>query len=258
MNPKPWILILAFGVITDMVSVAQPANDLFQAGLLKEKEFDTEGALALFEKVITADPKHSNALTHASRMLSNIAGRMPIKEVEKRKGLLDRARVYAQKSIKLSPANSEARMAYIISLGLLSEQASSGREKVENAQTIHEQATQILKSDTTFAEAYFVLGKWQLELSQLNWFELTACNVFFGGFPEEISLESSLTYFEQALRYKSNSILFLFGQASALHALDQDKKAIEILHRAIALPQAEPDDAARKERCKKLLLKISR
>jgi tetratricopeptide (TPR) repeat protein len=83
-----------------------------------------------------------------------------------------------------------------------------------------------------------------------------ACKLFFGGFPEQISLERSLEYFKKANSYKQDYILFLFGLASAQHALGENDKATQTLQKALSLPMAEPDDSTRKERCQALLRQI--
>lgn len=246
-----WISLLAAGPVQ-----AQAANDSFEQGLAFEKSFQVKDALAAYESALIKNPNHAEAMIHASRMLSNLAGKLPKLEDAKKKELLNQARSYAQKSIRLKPANPQARLAHIISLGLLSEIATNPREKVSNAGLIHDEAAKILEIDSTFAEAYFVLGKWQYELSRLNWMELMACKIFFGGFPETISIEASLHYFDKAIEFNPNSILFLYGQALALHVLGENQKAVNALNRALALPFSEPDDVLRKERCTNLLKQI--
>ncbi len=230
----------------------------FEKGLTYEKNFNVEEALTQYELALKVHPSHTEALAHASRMISNIAGKLPGSQVDKKRELLNKARSYAQKSILIDTAYVKARLAHIVSLGLLSEIATNPREKVVDARLIHQEAINILKIDSTFAEAFFVLGKWQYELSQLNWMELMACKIFFGGFPEEISLERALQYFNKATNFNPNSILFLYGQSTAQHKLGDTKKAIDTLNRALALPLAEPDDTMRKERCQKLLNQISK
>lgn len=230
--------------------------DFFSQGLKLEKEFKVEAALEKFELAIRQNPKNAEALTHASRMLSNIGGRLAKSEREQKLDFYKRARIYAEKSIEINPSDTETRLAYVISLGLQSEIATDPHEKVRFAQNIHNEATLILQLDSTFAEAYFILGKWQFELSSLNWVELMACRIFFGGFPEEISMGRALEYFNQANSFKQDTILFLFGLASAQHALGENDKASQTLHRALALPLSEPDDNLRKERCQNLLKQI--
>jgi tetratricopeptide (TPR) repeat protein len=250
------VSIFWIGLATAGALQAQSANDYFQQGILFEKSFQVEEALGRYEAGLLKNPNHTESLIHASRMLSNLAGRLPKPEHARKKEMLGKARTYAQKSIRLDPSNPQGRLAHIISLGLLSEIATNPREKVANAGAIHDEAVKILDIDSTFSEAYFVLGKWQYELSQLNWMELMACRIFFGGFPESISIEASLHYFDKAIEFNPNSILFLYGQASAQHALGENQKAVNALDRALVLPISEPDDVLRKERCTNLLKQI--
>jgi len=236
--------------------LAQPKNSTFEEGLQLEKQFKTEEALVKYEKVLLENPDHTAALTHASRMLSNIGGRLPKNQRDEKFPYFNKARKYAVRAIELDPSYSDARLAHIIALGLLSEISRNPREKVLDAKLIHSEAKAILAIDSDYPEAYFVLGKWQLELSRLNWFELLACKVLFGGLPEEISKQAALDYFNKAIALSPNNILFLFGQASVYYDLGEMQKASSTLKRALNLPLAEPDDAQRKDRCLELLANI--
>ena len=254
LNVKKTILLLWIILIGNEIFAQGP--DFFSQGLRLEKEFKVEAAWEKFELAIRQNPKNAEALTHASRMVSNIGGRFAKAEREQKLDFYKRARVYAEKAIEIEPSYPEARLAYVIALGLQSEIETNPHEKVRYAQNIHTEATRILQLDSTFAEAYFILGKWQFELSRLNWMELMACRIFFGGFPEEISMRRALDYFNQANSYKQDTILFLFGLASAQHDLGENDKASQTLQKALALPLSEPDDALRKERCQNLLKQI--
>jgi tetratricopeptide (TPR) repeat protein len=243
-------------LIFPIINVLAQDKEFYHQGLTLEKEFKVEAALERYELAIRANPKHSQALTHASRMLSNIGGRLPKTEGVKKMELYEKARTYSEKSIGLNPHDPESRLAYVISLGLQSEISTHPHDKVRYAQIIHQEATHILQIDSAFAEAYFILGKWQYELSRLNWVELMACKLFFGGFPEEISYQKALQYFTKAISYKPDYILFLFGLASAQHKLGDTDKAVKTLQKALSLPLTEPDDTTRKQRCEALLKQI--
>jgi tetratricopeptide (TPR) repeat protein len=144
----------------------------------------------------------------------------------------------------------------IIAIGLMTEVAGSPREKIQDAKTIRMEAETLLKLDSTFAPAYFILGKWHFELARLSWVEQMACKLFFGGLPDGISMEAAIENFKKASILQPNTILFLFGEASAFHYEGEDEKAIRLLKQALALPPKEPDDLPRKERCSQLLREI--
>lgn len=249
------LIVLVTSVLFASYARAQ-YSDAFDEGLALEKAFKTDAALQKFEAAIKENPKHPKAYTHASRMLSNIGGRLAMDKQEEKRKYLEKARSYAVKAIELNPDDPDARLAHIISLGLLSEISRNPREKVLDAKLIHAEAKKIIELDSLYEEAWFVLGKWQLELSRLSWFELLACKLLFGGLPEEISRQRALEYFNRGLALNPNSILFLFGQASAYADLGEKEKAVAALEKAIKLPLSEPDDEQRKERCKNLLRQL--
>jgi tetratricopeptide (TPR) repeat protein len=247
--------VLCLILLTLPVARGQSADSLFGDGLRLENSFHTTEALARYARAIQLNPQHVEALTHTSRMLSNRAGHNPDRE-QKIKDLLE-AEVLSRKAISLRDKSTDAHFSLIVTLGLQAESAGSPREKIRNAKSIREEAETILRLDSTYALAWFVLGKWHHELSRLNWYERLACEWFFGGLPEGISMDKAVYYFNRALQLEPESILFLYGQAISLHYLQQDEQARVILKKAMQLPLKDPDDSIRKEKCAALLKEIT-
>jgi tetratricopeptide (TPR) repeat protein len=137
----------------------------------------------------------------------------------------------------------------------MSEIAANPREKIRNAKTIRNEAEMIVKLDSTYAQAYFVLGKWHYELAKLNWLEQLACK-FLGGLPDDISMDASMKYFNQVIALDPDNILYLYGRASLYHYRDEDLLAEKSLNQALQLSPREPDDIQRKEKCSQLLSRI--
>lgn len=225
----------------------------FEAGLALEKKFQDEAALRVYEQVLAEHANHGLALKHASRMLSNVAGRLPAKEKNKKAIHLEKAYSYAQRAIALLPNDAEAHLALVVALGLQSEIASGGSEKVKMAKVIYDEGQTMLRLDSTMAVAYFVMGKWHFELARLNMVERLACDIFFGGMPDGVSMDKALAYFKKASELEPNTILYLFGEARVHEYQDNEVKAIALLKKAIALPNREPDDDLRREKCRVLL-----
>ena len=111
----------------------------------------------------------------------------------------------------------------------------------------------LLSHDSTFAPAYYVLGKWQLELSKLNWAERLACQVLFGGVPKGVSLDESIRCFDRAIQLESDFLLFHYGKASALYEAGKYTEAIFILEQALRITTNDPDDIVRRKKCVRLL-----
>ncbi|MBL7853797.1 MAG: hypothetical protein JNL17_05340 [Cyclobacteriaceae bacterium] len=249
-------MMMMLGFLCVVLAVhGQSASDLFAEGLALEKAFKVEEALAKYEAVLQRQPTHEEALWHASRMESNVGGHL--KEKAAKRTHYEKAQAYAQKAIQLNPQSVGGRFAHIISMGLLSEIADNPREKIKNAKIIREEAETIVKLDSTFAPVYFVLGKWHYELAKLNWLEQLACDFFFGGMPEDVSMEKAIRHFERASTLDPDNILFLYGEASVYHYKKNYPRAKALLVRAVRLAPREPDDILRKEKCQAMLDQIN-
>ena len=238
-----------------LVAPAQSATTTFQEGLQLEKDFKVEAALNKYQQAIALQPDDVLALTHASRMLTNIGGRLSPDHKQEKKKYYEQAKAYALKALSLDSTTVDPHLAYLISLGLLTEVAGSASERVHDAKLIKHEAENIIRIDSTFGAGYFVLGKWHLEVSKLNWMEKWACQLFFGGLPEA-SVEKAIGYLKKASRLEPNTILYLYGEASAYEYEGDKKTAIQLLKKAIALPPKEPDDLQRKQRCEELLKEL--
>ncbi len=247
--------VLCLLLISIQIAWGQSADSLFREGLRLEKSFRTDEALDRYRNAIQLNPGHVPALTHFSRMLSNRAGHNP--NFQQKIKDLHEAEAISKRAIAQKTNSTDAHFSLIVTLGLQAESAGSPREKIKNAKIIRDEAETILRLDSTYALAWFVLGKWHHELSRLNWYERLACEWFFGGLPEGISMDKAVYYFNRALRFEPDSILFLYGQAISLHYLHEDEKARAILKRALQLPLKDPDDSIRKEKCSELLEEIT-
>lgn len=233
------------------VTLAQTSAELVNLGIAAETKVGEQTALKYYERAIQQDPLHAEALWRASRMLSNQSGRSTDKDIKLQKA--NQANALAIRAIQIDPKSKDARLCNIIVLGLLSEAASSPAEKLSNAKVIYAEAETILKLDSLYAPAYYILGKWHLELAKLNWAEKLACNLLFGGVPKGVSFEKSIRYFEKAIQLQPNYILFYYGKASALYHMGRYDKVISLLELALQLVPGEPDDKLRQMKCRKLL-----
>lgn len=237
--------------ITFSIVHANSPDELVHQGIVAEKKLDEQSALNFYEKAILENPRHVEALWRASRMLSNAAGRSADKSSKIQ--YASRAKTFSKQAMGINPVCKEARLCYIIALGLLSEAASSPSEKLANAKIIYAEAEAVLKIDSLNAPAYYVLGKWHFELAKLNWAEKLACNLLFGGVPNGVSFDKSIRYFEKAIHLQPDYILFHYGRASAFYYMGKYDKAIPILESALKLAPVEPDDEIRKQKCVKML-----
>lgn len=243
-------------ILLSAVCYSVAAQSGFERGLALEQQFKDSEALVVYEQILKADANHVDALSHASRMLSNMGGRLGKEQKVQKVVYVEKARQYAERAIKSNPKHVNAHLSLAISLGLQSEISSSASEKVKNAKLIYQEGKTLLQLDSNLAVGHFILGKWHYELGKLNWMERAACDLFFGGMPEGVSMENALRYLQHASKLEPNTILFLYNEALVHQQLDNEKKSVELLRYALALTNREPDDDIRKEKCRVLLREL--
>lgn len=252
-NPKK-ITALAATLMVVFASYSQDTETIFKQGLALEQSFHDSDALKKFEDVLRHDPVHTLALTHASRMLSNIAGRKN-NDTDK-KELASRACSLARRAIEIDHHNKEAHVNYVIALALLAEVASGPREKIGYARTIKREADFLLSLDPAYAPALYILGKWHLELSTLSALEKIGCTLLFNDVTQGASLRKALECFDSCIRLEPEYILFHYNHALAQYYSGNMTESRRSINRALSLTQKEPDDAIRIRKCRHLLKKI--
>ena len=243
--------ILSIIFLTSITTIRAQVDERMQKCIDHESRHDYASALACYRQVIDTGVPNSEATWRAARMMANIAGHSTDRSAKYKQAM--EARDMARRAIQLDSKSKDARLAYIISMGLLSEAASSPREKLQNAKIIRSEADALLNMDSAYAPAHYILGKWHYELAKLNWIERLACNTLFGGLPGDVSFERSLRYLEKAIALQPDYILFHYAKACTLYETGKYGDAIRELELALSLPRQEPADKTRHEKCADLL-----
>lgn len=246
---------LAATIFIAIASYAQNTDVIFKQGLDLERSFQDKDALKNFEEILSYDPAHVPALVHASRMLSNIAGRQNNDTAKKE--YATKACSLALRAIEIDDNNKEAHVNYVISLALLADIASGAKEKIYYVRTIKQEADILLSIDPAYAPALYILGKWHLTLSTLSSVEKIGCTLFFNDVLEDASLKKALVCFDKAIRLEPEYILFHYNRALAQYYSGNMVETRHSLNRALTLTQKEPDDAIRIRKCQDLLKKIN-
>ena len=232
----------------------QSLEALWQDGVCLEKRNEDARALPYFTKILQYNPRHIGALCKASMLHSRFGGRPGIRS-ERKENVL-KAKTFAFEAIQIDTVNIDAHFLYIVALGLLSEMADNPKDKLENARIIKKEAEIVLRLDPNHAAVYYVLGKWNDALSQLNWIEQFLSRILLGGIPAGASYPEALRNFQHAIDLRPDCILFYYGMAKTLAGHGQRAEALKKLEEALSLPLLEPDDQLRRENCKRLVGQI--
>jgi tetratricopeptide (TPR) repeat protein len=128
-------------------------------------------------------------------------------------------------------AFSLARMALI----------QSGKERVAAAGEIRRYAENATKLDPRNYKGYHILGRWNYEVSGLNFIERTIARWFFGTLPDA-SLDDAIGYYEKSKALNPGFMLNYYELARAYRRAGKKEEAIRLLRQMDTLKDGMYDD----------------
>jgi tetratricopeptide (TPR) repeat protein len=129
---------------------------------------------------------------------------------------------------------------------------SGAKEKVAASREVKKYAELAIKFNPQYAKAFYILGKWNYEIANLNALEKGAAKVLFGGMPQA-SLQDAIINYEKCRKLDPSFLLNYQELAQAYKESEEQDKAIEVLRKAVALRPVYQDDPNIRAACKKML-----
>jgi tetratricopeptide (TPR) repeat protein len=230
--------------------VAQDVNALQkEAGRLEP--FSEEKAFSRYQDILKLQPANINALCKSSELCSNIGRRETVKE--KKVSWFTSAKKFAETALRVNPNSSEANFVMSIAIGRMA-LVLSGREKIAAVDDIKKYAERSIKCDPNNYKPYHVLARWHYEVSDLSFFERGVAKLFYGGVPPA-SLKEAIYNYEKCRSLVPDLKVNYLELAKCYHRNDEDKKALDMLTKAITMPDKTQDDIRVKDEAKQLLKK---
>jgi tetratricopeptide (TPR) repeat protein len=127
-------------------------------------------------------------------------------------------------------------------LGRLS-RTRGGKERVQFAKTIYDEAARTIQIDPNHDAAYHILGIWHAEVKRLSGFTKFFAKTLFGaGFMDKASWDSARVYMEKAVALNPNYIYHHLELAGVYLDLELPDKAEAELEAIPGLPTTDPMD----------------
>ena len=217
---------------------AQDFNKLLKEAEQLESAFRESEAFLKYAEIVHLQPSNIAVLCKCSELCTYIGGRE--KDIAKKADYFKAAKTYATAALKLNPNSTEANVVMAMAIGRLTLLAS-GKDKIASVNDIKAYAEKAIRLDPANFKAYHVLGKWNYEISNLNFLERTLAKLFYGDVPKA-SLQDAIMNYEKARAINPGYILNYLELAKAYYRNDEKKKAIALLTLMMPLPNHVFDD----------------
>lgn len=217
---------------------AQEPDLLLKEARQLELSFRDVDALQKYLQVLSLQPSHILALCKTSE-LYNLIGRR-IQDKEKQRSYYQASQQYAEKALKINPNSSEANFVMALAMGRMA-QTGSGQQRVNAVKLIRQYAERCVQLDPGNFKGYHVLGKWNMEVSNLNSLEKWLVKMAYGALPKA-TLEDAIANYEKSRQLNPAFQLNYLELARCYNKLDKKDKALQHIRTVLAMPAVSVDD----------------
>ncbi|MEO7265610.1 MAG: hypothetical protein ABIW38_11885 [Ferruginibacter sp.] len=233
-----WIFVLVICSGLNFDTLAQDVNVIIKDAERLELVPDEKAAFIKFKEALNLSPQNIFVLNKCSELCSRIGNREA--NTKNRDAYYNAAVLYGKKALAINPENDEANVALAMAIGR-TVLVKSGNEKISAVKDIRRYADKALKINPQNFKAWHVLGKWNYEVSNLNFVEKAAIKVMYGGLPDA-SFKKAILAYEEANAIRPNFMLNYLELAKAYKKNDERQKAIVQLKYLVKLNIQTEDD----------------
>ncbi len=210
------------------------------------------GALLLAASAtgIGGDRVDSEGLRLESKALVERMGEAPSK-AEKR-FLGTEALRLARESVEADDSNSQAHLAFAITLGKVSF-LKAANERIKDSGAIRAAAERALELDADNDLAWFVLGRWHYELANLGAGTRFFAETFFGELPDATN-ERAVENLEAAVALDPKRLMYRAELGRAYAKMGDEPKARRELEAALKMKPRDQEDRDSQERAGQALV----
>ena len=248
MNRVILVLLLAI----PFTAFSQDLTALLHQAARLEAEFREEEALPVYQEVLRLQPHNIVALCKCSDLSCRIGNRQTNRE--KKIGYFKAGYGYAQAAWLLDSTDAEVNIVMAFSLARMA-LIQSGKERVAAANDIRRYAGNAIKYDPRNYKGYHILGRWNYEVSGLNFIERTFARWFFGALPDA-SLDEAIGYYEKSKALNPGFILNYYELARAYRREGKKDEAIRLLRQMETLKDGMYDDREVRKEGRALLMDL--
>jgi tetratricopeptide (TPR) repeat protein len=204
--------------------------------------FDLPKATLAYRAALQLDPANYDAGWRLARALVDAATLET--DDAKKKALLTEAQDHARAAVRSNPDGAKGHTFLAIVVGKLA-LYHGGRTKVELSKEVKVEAERAIALDPNEDLAYHVLGIWNREMVELNWFLKKFAEVLYGKFPPA-SMDAALTNLRKAAELSPATIPHQVELGLTLKSAGKAAEAKQTLERALTMPKTwVTDDAYR-------------
>jgi tetratricopeptide (TPR) repeat protein len=228
MSRSLWLALCFFGAVLGVQAQQEIAT-----GDVALAKFDLDSALRAYRAAYTRSPDDYEAAWKLARALVD-KGTLSKDGVEQ-KQFCTEAEQLARVAVKLNYDDSKGHAYLAVAVGKLA-LYEGGKRKVELAIEVKREADRAVRRNDKEDLAYHVLGVWNREIAELNWFLRKFAEMLYGSFPTG-TLDDAIQDLEQATQIAPKVVPHRVELGITLASAQRWQEASDNLEKALAMPR---------------------
>ncbi|HVM61156.1 MAG TPA: hypothetical protein VMV72_09850 [Verrucomicrobiae bacterium] len=224
-------LSLAVGLFALVTGV--PAQEELAAGDAALARFDLAAALNAYRAAHVKSPDNYEATWKLARALVDTS--VLSKDPTQQKQCCVEAEQLARAAVKLNPDDSKGHAYLAVAVGKLA-LYEGGKRKVSLAGEVKKEAERAIRRNDKEDLGYHVLGVWNREMVELNWFLRKFAELIYGKFPSA-SLDDAIHDLERATQLAPKVVAHRVELGITFASARRWREANDSLQQALAMPR---------------------
>jgi len=250
------IIYLAFHLMLAAVFYKPGAgSDYMHEGDVYHEKYDNINAVKCYETAFKISPDDYQVMTKLTLAYDDAGEEMfELNNHDAAEAYINKA-VTAAELLQSKYPDSALSYTYLaLSYGNLA-MFKGGREKIKYALKVKLNAEKAIQMNPGNVFPYIILGIYNREAANLNWFEKLFAKSFLGGVPEG-TYEESIRMFQKALALDNNLIAAYYNLSKTYDKLGDSKDEINCLNKVMQLPVRNFRDKYSKIKAAKKLVEL--
>jgi len=231
---------------------AETAAALLAKGDVFDKQLKAAEALESYLPAEKFDPKNAQLMVRIARQYRHLMSDASDKNEKLRLGRLSLD--YAQRAATLAPNDSEAQLSPAISYGKMAPFLPS-KEQANASSQIKQSVDRALQLDPRNDTAWYILGRWNRVLADINPLKRLLAGVLYGSLPVT-TYDAAEKCVLKAIAINPNRPIHYIELGRIYVAMGRKDDARKFLLKGTSMPNREKDDPEMKEIARDLLKKL--
>jgi tetratricopeptide (TPR) repeat protein len=246
-------IVVFIGLLLSGTLLAQDPTALMDEAKALERKYKEEEALEKYKQACSIQPSNLLAAIKCSELCGNM-GRRTDGSIRV-SAWMNEAMAFADASLKIDSNSAAARTAKALAFRNLAETEDKKDKSTEYLRQWKVWSEKALATDSSFARAKHLLGRWHLEVLTQGGIRKAQGKILYGGLPDG-DIEKAIALMEQCRDAEPYFCANFLDLAKAYNYKNGYEKAIQTLERLAKLPTRRQDDLEIKAEGAQFLLKL--